>query len=173
MKKQLLAIALASVPFFAQAGCDHAGGHHMPNMPQGMANMAHMAPADHASPAAVGVPGDASKVSRTIAMSMDDSMRFTPSHIQVKAGETIRFFLKNEGKVGHEMVIGSMADLKAHAAKMQKMPGMNHAEPNMVTLKPGQMGGIVWQFSQAGQVDFACLVPGHMEAGMLGVVSVQ
>src|SRR3546814_7662909 len=84
---------------------------------------------------------------------MDDTMRFTPGDIQVRAGETVRFFIKNTGKIPHEMVIGSIADLKAHAAEMQKMPGMQHSEPNMITLDPGKIGGLVWQFDQAGTVD--------------------
>jgi len=56
---------------------------------------------------------------------------------------------------------------------MRKMPGMKHAEPNMITLNAGQTGGIVWQFDKAGEVDFACLIPGHMEAGMVGKVKVK
>ena len=104
---------------------------------------------------------------------MDDNMRFTPSQISVKPGETVRFFIKNGGKVPHEMVLGNMEDLKSHAAMMQKMPGMKHAEPNMIALQPGQRGGIVWQFADAGIVDFACTIPGHLEAGMAGKVIVQ
>lgn len=104
---------------------------------------------------------------------MDDTMRFTPAQIDVKAGETIRFFIKNTGKLQHEMVIGTLADLKAHAEEMKKMPGMQHVEPNMITLNAGQRGGLVWTFDQAGTVDFACLIPGHMEAGMVGKVNVN
>jgi len=125
----------------------------------------------HASTA--GRPGDPAKVSRTIEVSMDDSMRFAPDKISVKAGETIRFFVRNRGKLRHEMVIGTMDDLKQHAQEMRKMPDMKHAEPNMTSLAPGQRGGIVWQFDKPGTVDFACLVPGHMEAGMLGKVEVR
>ncbi len=70
------------------------------------------------------------------------------------------------------MVIGSMTELKEHAEMMRNMPGMQHAEANMITLKPGQRGGLVWKFDQPGSVDFACLVPGHLEAGMVGKVTV-
>jgi len=66
-----------------------------------------------------------------------------------------------------------MEELKSHAAMMRKMPGMQHAESNMITLQPGQRGGIVWQFAEAGNVDFACTIPGHLEAGMVGKVVVQ
>src|SRR3546814_13996402 len=88
---------------------------------------------------------------------MDDSMRFTPSEIQVKAGETVRFFIKNKGNIPHEMVIGSIADLKTHAAEMRKMPGMKHAEPNMITLAPGKMGGLVWKRSEERRVGKECV----------------
>lgn len=77
---------------------------------------------------------------------MDDQMRFTPSEIKVEKGETIRFFLKNSGQLPHEMVIGSLADLQAHAIEMRKNPGMKHVEPNAITLNPGQRGGLVWKF---------------------------
>jgi uncharacterized cupredoxin-like copper-binding protein len=112
-------------------------------------------------------------VDRTIEVTLDDAMRFTPDNISVKAGETVRFFVRNAGKIPHEMVIGSLDELKAHAEMMRKMPGMEHAEPNMITLKAGQRGGIVWQFDKSGSVDFACLIPGHMEAGMMGKVMVE
>lgn len=70
------------------------------------------------------------------------------------------------------MVIGSMEQLKAHAAEMRNTPGMQHAEPNMITLEPGKSGDLVWKFDEVGTVDFACLIPGHLEAGMVGKVKV-
>ena len=121
---------------------------------------------------AVGQAGDPAKISRTIKVTMEDTFRFTPDVIKVKAGETIRFFVKNAGKIPHEMVIGSMDELKEHAKMMLKMPTMQ-PEPNMIALKPGQHGSLVWQFGKPGTVDFACLVPGHMEAGMVGKIEVK
>lgn len=180
MKKTLSILLISSLPMLALAGGNHAGaGHGETTTGQtgatGMAgmqkNMTAMQQGVQAS--AAGKAGDPAKVSHTVAVSMDDSMRFTPSQIPVKAGETIRFFVKNGGKLAHEMVIGELAELKAHAEMMRKMPGMQHAEPNMIALAAGQRGGIVWQFEKAGSVDFACLVPGHMEAGMVGQVQVE
>lgn len=127
----------------------------------------------HAHAAVNGRPGDAAQVSRVIDMTMDDTMRFTPDRITVKAGETVRFFLKNTGKVPHEFVIGSMDELREHAEMMRRMPEMKHEEPNSITLAPRQIGGVVWQFERQGTVDFACLVPGHFEAGMVGKVQVE
>lgn len=121
----------------------------------------------------IGQPGDPKKVSRSVQVSMSDKMRYTPSRINVKRGETIKFLVKNTGKIKHEMVIGSMAELKEHAELMKKFPDMEHAEPNQLTLDPGKSGVLVWQFTKAGTVDFACLQPGHFEAGMVGKVAVK
>ncbi len=169
MKKTLSILILSTLPVLALAAGSHGAGHEMKDgtMMQGH-DMSSMNKGD----SAVGQPGDAAKVTRTIELVMDDTMRFTPGEFNVKPGETVRFFMKNNGKIPHEMVIGSVAELKEHAAMMQKMSGMKHAEPNMITINPGQKGGLVWQFPQAGVVDFACLVPGHMEAGMLGKIKV-
>ncbi|MGR6035539.1 MAG: cupredoxin domain-containing protein [Candidatus Nitrosoglobus sp.] len=120
-----------------------------------------------------GKPGDPDKVSRTIEVTMNDQMRFIPDRISVKSGETVRFNVKNAGKIPHEMVIGTMDELKEHAEMMRQMPNMKHAEPNMITLAGGQSGTLVWQFGKPGTVDFACLIPGHMEAGMVGQIEVK
>lgn len=125
----------------------------------------------HAS--ALGKPGDAAKVTRTVEVDMNDRMRFSPSQIEVKRGETIRFVVKNVGKLKHEMVLGSVKELKEHAEMMRKMPEMEHADENMVSVDPGKSGELIWQFTKAGKFDFACLQPGHFEAGMKGKVAVK
>jgi uncharacterized cupredoxin-like copper-binding protein len=123
--------------------------------------------------AAYGRPGDPAKVSRTVAIDMSDAMRFTPSLITAKKGETIRFALANSGKVRHEMVLGSSRELKEHAALMRKFPEMEHTDPNRLSVDPGKTGTLVWQFTRAGTFDFACLQPGHFEAGMRGKITVK
>jgi len=122
---------------------------------------------------AFGREGDPKKVTRTIELSMTDAMRFTPSDITVQRGETIRFRIHNDGQILHEMVLGTPQALKAHAELMKKFPEMEHSEPNMAHVKPGKDGDIAWQFTQAGEFQFACLQPGHFEAGMVGKVRVQ
>ncbi len=88
-----------------------------------------------------GEPGDPSKVSRTIEITMADNMRFTPSFVRVKRGETVRFLVSNQGKLEHELVIGTLKELKEHAAMMREMPEMAHSDENMVTVKPISYGG--------------------------------
>ena len=129
-------------------------------------------PAHGAKASVLGEPGKAAEVNRTIEVDMFDTMRFKPAMIDVKQDETIRFIVKNSGKVKHEMVLGTPQELKEHYAMMMKMPDMEHHEPNMVTVAPGQTGELTWRFTKARVVDFACLQPGHYGAGMKGQVKV-
>ncbi len=147
----LLFISIASVA--AQASGKHGGGH------------AHDGPS-------IGEPGLADKVSRTVTIDMQDTMRFVPATLRVKQGETLRLIVRNTGAVAHELVLGNIKDLKAHAKAMQKFPDMEHAEPNMLSLAPGAQGELLWHFTSAMTVDFACLRPGHYEAGMKGKIDV-
>ena len=120
-----------------------------------------------------GRAGDAKKASRTIRIDMSDAMRFAPAEITIRAGETVRFEVRNSGRILHEMVLGRMEDLKHHAELMKKFPGMEHDEPHMVHVAPGREGTFVWQFDRAGEFHYGCLIPGHFEAGMVGRVRVN
>jgi len=120
-----------------------------------------------------GQEGNPKKVTRTVQIEMADSMRFTPADISVRRGETIRFVVRNGGKLLHEMVLGTPQALKEHAELMKKFPEMEHADANMAHVKPGAKGEIVWQFTQPGVFQFACLQPGHFEAGMVGNLTVK
>ena len=119
-----------------------------------------------------GIAGEASKVNRVIEVSMTDDMRFQPAMIDIKMGETIRFVIHNKGQLLHEMVIGTKAELDKHAALMEKFPNMAHDEPYMSHVDPGKSGEIVWLFNRAGDFDFACLIPGHYQSGMIGKIRV-
>lgn len=121
---------------------------------------------------AFGRQGDPKKVDRTIEIAMSDNMRFTPAALQVKQGETIRFVIKNNGKMLHEMVLGTMAELKEHGEMMKKHPGMEHDEPYQAHVGASKKGEMIWQFTKAGEFNFACLIPGHFEAGMVGNITV-
>ena len=146
------AIAVIAGTPAVQAGGTH-GGHHAPG-------------------ATIGEPGDPAKAARTVNVDMADSMRFMPARIDVRQGETVRFVVKNSGQLKHEFVLGTDKDLKQHYELMKKFPEMEHADPNQVTVQPGETGEVVWRFSRAGSVQFACLQPGHYDAGMKGRVQV-
>jgi len=120
-----------------------------------------------------GIAGEARDARRTVEIAMSDDMRFSPSTIEVKQGETLRFVLRNNGKVLHEMVIGTAEALGEHAALMRKFPAMEHDEPHMAHVAAGRRGQLVWKFNRAGEFGFACLIPGHFQAGMVGKIKVS
>jgi len=165
----------------AQAGGNHAGSH------------------GHGSNAAIGTPGRPAQVSRTVEVSMNDSY-FEPESIRVEAGETVRFVIRNEGELVHEFNIGTpemhaahqeemlammrhgvlLADRIDHERMRKDMGGgqtmmhaMRHDDPNSVLLEPGQSGELVWRFATGGDLEFACNVPGHYAAGMVGAFRVE
>ena len=120
-----------------------------------------------------GRQGDPARVTRTVAVDMTDNMRFTPGTLTVERGETVRLKVANKGRLLHELVLGTEAQIKKHWQAMKQHPGMVHDEPSMVHVAPGASGEIVWQFTQPGTFQFACLLPGHFEAGMSGKVVVR
>lgn len=103
----------------------------------------------------------------------DGKMVFSPNTIRVKRGETVRFDVTNAGKIDHEFRIDTVAGNAKHAVMMRDMPDMKHHEGNSIAISPGGSGHLSWTFTQAGTFEFACLIPGHYEAGMHGIVSVQ
>lgn len=119
-----------------------------------------------------GIAGDPRQVTRSLSLVMSDDMRFTPAHIRVREGETLRLRLHNRGALMHELVIGSRESLDRHAALMLRFPDMEHEEPQMSHVPPGQHGEIVWRFNRAGEFEFACLIAGHYQAGMRGRITV-
>jgi len=146
----------------------------------------------HGEKSVIGVPGKAAEVDRTIEINMFDNY-YEPENITVSQGETIRFVIKNVGELVHEFSIGTAAMHVAHEKEMMMMmehgalgidkinhemmkmdmgngKTMEHNDPNSILLEPGKSGEIVWKFSAAGALEFACNVPGHYDAGMTGPV---
>jgi uncharacterized cupredoxin-like copper-binding protein len=131
---------------------------------------------DHAAETAYGRPGVPAKGGRTIQVVMketDSGMAFTPEHITVRKGEQVQFVLRNGGELEHELVIGTVEANNEHAQAMAAHPDMAHEDPNAKRLGPKTSGVLRWQFTQAGTFEYACLIPGHREAGMVGTVVVE
>ena len=154
-----LLVGLAAGP----AALPHGDSPHKPKKPSAIS----------AEETAFGRPGDPKKVSRTVRVDMADTMRYSPSQIAVKQGETIRFEVRNAGKVMHEIVLGTMDELRDHAQLMKKHPDMEHDEPYMAHVAPGKTERLLWQFTKPGEFYYGCLIPGHFEAGMVGKVVVR
>jgi uncharacterized cupredoxin-like copper-binding protein len=49
---------------------------------------------------------------------------------------------------------------------------MEHSEPYMAHVAPGKTGEIIWTFNKPGNFDFACLIAGHYQVGMVGQITV-
>jgi uncharacterized cupredoxin-like copper-binding protein len=119
-----------------------------------------------------GEPGNPKSSSRTIEMTMSE-MEYTPSRIEVKRGEQIRFVIRNIGKEDHEFLLATTEENLKHAEDMKKHPHMEHDEPNAVRLKPEKSAEIIWKFTKAGTFEYSCLIPDHRDYGMIGKVTVK
>jgi uncharacterized cupredoxin-like copper-binding protein len=131
---------------------------------------------DHSGAFWFGAPGKATDVDRTIGVRAND-ISFDPPALQVRAGETVRFIVTNASDVEHEFTLGDARTQGEHRAEMAAMTDMeaSHAhgdDANAVFLKGGETREIVWRFAKAGQIEFACNVPGHYESGMKGTIAI-
>lgn len=179
LKRTLLTTGMAMAIGFASASGGiaagkHGGGHH--------------------GDMKTGQRGDASQVTRTIEITMKDNF-YEPEEIEIKAGETVRFVVKNHGEFLHEFNIGTAETHVKHQEEMAMMMehgmitatkidhekmkmdhggghGMNHDDANSVLVEPGKTGELIWKFSEAKNLEFACNLPGHYDSGMMGPVRV-
>ena len=125
---------------------------------------------------AAGGPGDPKKPFRVVKVTMLEDgkkMLFEPAVVEVRLGEQVRFEIFNEGSWNHEFVLATQAANQKHAKLMKKFPDMEHDDPNALRLSPFASGAILWKFTKRGAFEYACLIPGHREAGMHGEVIVK
>ncbi|NVZ68449.1 copper-resistant cuproprotein CopI [Pseudomonas costantinii] len=152
--------------------------------------------ADTAHTYAFGQPATADKATRTVEVVLQD-ISFSPKSLDVKAGETVRFVLVNKGQLLHEFNLGDAAMHAAHQKEMLQMQasgmltstgmgkmghnamghgamgGMKHDDPNSVLVEPGKTAELTWTFTKATGLEFACNLPGHYQAGMVGKLNVN
>ncbi|MBO0734923.1 MAG: cupredoxin family protein [Methylocapsa sp.] len=131
---------------------------------------------EHEHAFSAGEPGDPRAPSRTIQVTMqegDGKMTFVPNHIDARLGEQIKFVLYNSGELDHEFVLATVEENKKHAKAMEMNPEMEHDDPNARRVAPKKSDAIVWKFTKPGRFEYACLIPGHYEAGMFGTVDVK
>lgn len=153
-----LAILTAASTLPAAAGSEPAGHHH------------------DMEGYSAGEPGDPKELSRIIPVTMeerDSKMLYVPDRVEIRKGETIKFVIRNNGELDHEFVLATIQENSKHAEAMKMNPEMEHDDPNARRVAPKQTSEIIWKFTKSGQFEFACLIPGHREAGMFGVVDVK
>ena len=156
-----ICILLAIQPVHAEE-MDNENHHEMEHNPHGIS---------------FGQIADPTRVDRVIDIIAVD-IAFSPASISVKRDETIKFRVTNQGSVLHELVLGSKEEQIAHNAEMHNMSQTEMAEHMQfnstgISVQPGQSQEIVWTFStDLNGVEFACHIPGHYEAGMLGLIKI-
>jgi uncharacterized cupredoxin-like copper-binding protein len=165
-RRAILLLAAGTAAVLACAALAHGGG---------ADDEKHVAAIDYskAEETAFGIAADPQQADRTITIGMSDALRFSPAEIAVKQGDAVKFVVKNLGQLQHEMVLGTLDELKAHGELMKRFPGMEHDEPYMAHVAPGKARVIGWRFTKAGEFYFGCLVPGHLDAGMIGKIIVK
>lgn len=130
----------------------------------------------HGDERSYGEPGNPKQPSRVVQVVMSDTdgkMQFIPNKVDIRVGEQVRFVLRNNGDLDHEIVLATLQDNLKHAEEMRKNPDMEHDDPNAKRLMPKKTGEIIWKFTKAGTFDFSCLIPGHRESGMFGTIIVK
>lgn len=136
----------------------------------GAAALAH---GKHFSAGEPGKPGEKSRTVEVVMKEGDGTMSYTPDQFEVKRGEQIRFVIRNEGALTHEFMLASEKENAEHGKLMERFPNMEHDDPNGKTLEAGKSAEIVWKFTKPGRFEFACLIPGHHQAGMHGLIVVK
>lgn len=158
-------LALPALALAAGSGHEHSGDM------KGM-DMKGMHGESHSESYWFGHPGDSSKVTRTIKVTAMD-IKFEPTDLTVKAGETVKFEVTNTGKIDHEFVLADAAEQAEHDKEMQAMPNMKMDHPNGISVAPGKTATLIWTFTKAGKLQYGCHIPGHFAAGMVGQLTVK
>ena len=125
----------------------------------------------------IGKPGDGSSIDTTIELSIRETesgyMLFEPDALHIESGSVIRFLISNLGGLDHEFFLGSFNEVAEHQQWMREHPDMQHDNANSVSIPSGQNAELIWEFSDMTNLEFVCLIPGHREAGMWGVIIVH
>lgn len=127
----------------------------------------------HAHASKAGKPGNPGRIDVTVPVTTLDTMRYQPADFSFKRGQTVKFVVTNKGQLAHEFGVGTLEEQKAHAEMMKSMPDMKHDDPSVVVIDPGETRELIWRFTNRGTFQIGCHVPGHFEAGMIGLVRVR
>lgn len=104
----------------------------------------------------------------TVRLDIEHS-HFSTDHLHVRVGTVVRFLVRNDDPIGHELVVG---DATVHAAHERGSEATHPPVPGEVSVAGGDIAETFYRFDDAGSFVFACHLPGHFVYGMHGVVTV-
>ncbi len=170
MKKTLITLTLISLSTMAMADAKHD----KMDMSHGAKENSSSMKMDHSNGMSmegmseVGMPAMGSKPNKVVHVILSDDMKITfKKEVDIDTNDVVQFVIMNTGKIDHEFTIGSMAEQMEHREMMKKMGSHEHDSPNAVTVKPGKAKQLLWHFHGDKNVELACNIPGHAEAGMV------
>tara|TARA_B100000575_G_C23001314_1_gene576969 strand:+ start:491 stop:925 length:435 start_codon:yes stop_codon:yes gene_type:complete len=141
----------------------------------------------------LGEKGNPSDVSKVIVVKMYDNY-YEPKKFEVKKNQTVKFVVYNYGELVHEFNIATKEMHLKHQPEMLRMAeneillanridkkkmkelsktdhAMSHSHSNSVLLEPNQSAELIWKFNTNADLEAACNVPGHYEAGMIAKIN--
>ncbi|MDH5902939.1 copper-resistant cuproprotein CopI [Vibrio splendidus] len=189
MKKTLIAIALMLTTATAFAEMDHSAVDHSSKDHSGMEHsMMKSGEMDHSKMdhsmmkdgkmdhsmmnmegmSEVGMPATGAKPDKVVHVLLSDDMKITfKNKVDIEPNDVVQFVVMNTGKIDHEFSIGSASEQLEHREMMKNMGNHAHDSGSTVTVKPGKAKQMLWHFHGDNNVEFACNIPGHAEAGMV------
>jgi len=104
----------------------------------------------------------------TVVVDVEHS-RFIPSTLRVEVGTEVRFVVRNDDPINHELIVGA-ADV--HARHRNGTEAKHAPRPGELSVGPDEQGVTTYRFDDPGVVEMACHLPGHYDYGMRGEVEV-
>ena len=166
MKKTLLSIMLSVAAMGAQANVDHSNMNHGE---MGSSKMDHSMMMNMEGMSDVGMPAKGAKPDKVVHVLLSDDMKIQfKQDVKIEPNDVVQFVVLNTGKIDHEFTIGSEKEQLEHREMMKTMSaGHMHDSGNSVTVEPGKAKQLLWHFHGDSNVELACNIAGHAEAGMV------
>ena len=128
--------------------------------------------------------GDLSRADiKTVVLEMgtndDGGMYFKPNHLKFKTGQAYKLVLKNVDKVKHEVEANEFSD-KIFTRKVEIKDNNDGLVAEIkgnireVEIGPGkQVEWFVVPIQTGTEMEMVCALPGHKEAGMYGLITIE
>lgn len=114
---------------------------------------------------------------RAVDLTMTEDMTFEPARVEVRAGETTVFRVRNVSNEAHEAYIGTEEEQRLHATTHSAVSGDEQTQTSHmgygVHIAPFGTGELVTKFDDDVEYVIGCHYPGHYAAGMRAVIDVS